>query len=260
MMPETRSSAITRNRGFNAALAPERWYVRLLRLAVAAFAGAALVQNTVDSALGRNDTDLVQHFSLFTIQSNFFFVIVLVVGALASRSALPRWWDNVRGAAAFNLVMTGLVYALLVAPPGEMWSWNIGWTGLALHRVAPLFALADWALVTMTRRSGWGRPLAWLAYPVLFLVYTWTRGAIAGWYPYDFLDPLQPGGWGQVLATTAQVLVAFLAVALVMHLVGIARVALATGAATRGARRGSARASTAARSTARGRGSVRDAR
>lgn len=235
-MPETRTSAVTRNRGFNAALSPERWYVRAARLAVAAFAGAALVQNTVDSALGRNDTDLVQHFSLFTIQSNIMLVAVLIIGALVRRSALPSWWDNLRGAAAFYLVMTGLVYALLVAPPGEMWSWDIGWTGLALHRVAPLFALLDWALVTMTRRSGWGRPLAWLAYPVLFLVYTWGRGAIAGWYPYDFLDPLQPGGWGQVFATTAQVLVAFLAVAVVMHLVGLARVALARGREPSGAR------------------------
>ena len=220
------------NRGVDAALHPDRWYVRALRLLVAVWAAAGVVQNTVDSATGRNDTDLLQHFSLFTIQSNIVLVVVLVIGALVSRSRLPSWWDAARGAAAFYLVMTGLVYAILVAPPGELLRWDIGWTGLVLHRVAPAFAMLDWLLVTMSGRSTWWRPLAWLGYPIAFLLYTWARGGVTGWYPYDFLDPLGPGGWAAVLATTAQVLVAFLAVAVVLHLGGVLRASLARGRAS----------------------------
>ncbi|GGA73028.1 hypothetical protein GCM10011490_24790 [Pseudoclavibacter endophyticus] len=224
---------VTRNRRFNLAMHPDRAWVRVLRIAVAAFAGAALVKNTIDAATGAGETDLVQHFSLFTIQSNLMLVAVLGVGAVSVRRRLPAWWDDVRGAVAFYLVMTGLIYAILVAPPGELFTWDIGWTGIALHRVAPVFAVLDWALVSMTRRSGWGRPLAWLLFPVAYLLYTWARGGSAAWYPYGFLDPLGPGGWAQVLATTAQVFVAFLAVSVVMHAIGRLRVALARGGSSR---------------------------
>jgi len=123
----------------------------------------------------------------------------------------------------------GIVYAVLVAPPGEVWSWHITWTNLALHRVAPLFALADWVLVTMTTRGTWRRPLAWMVYPLAFLVYSWIRGAITGWYPYDFLNPTLPGGWGVVLVTAGIVLVAFLIVGAVVHLLGNVRVRSVTG-------------------------------
>lgn len=53
------------------------------------------------------------------------------------------------------------------------------------------------------------------------------RGAIDGWYVYDFLDPTLDGGWPAALTTTAQVLVAFLIVAVVLHVAGSARAALA---------------------------------
>lgn len=220
---------VTRNRRVNAAFHPDRAWVRGVRLAMAAAAAAAIVKNSIDSATGVSENDLVQLYSLFTIESNLLLVVVLAVGAVSVRNRLPAWWDDVRGAVAFFLVMTGLVYAILVAPPGELFRWDIVWTNLVLHRIAPAFALADWIWVTMTRRSGWGRPLAWLIFPVLYLVYTWIRGDIAQWYPYDFLDPLGPGGWPQVLSMSAQVLVAFLAVAVVMHVIGRMRVALARG-------------------------------
>ena len=54
---------------------------------------------------------------------------------------------------------------------------------------------------------------------MLFLVFTWVRGGITGWYPYEFLDPTA-SSWTQVLLTTAVVLVAFVSIAVVMHLIG----------------------------------------
>lgn len=75
----------------------------------------------------------------------------------------------------------------------------------------------------MTTRGTWRRPLAWMVYPLAFLVYSWIRGAITGWYPYDFLNPTLPGGWGVVLVTAGIVLVAFLIVGAVVHLLGNVR-------------------------------------
>ena len=203
-----------------AVLAPDRPWVRIARLIVGVFVLAAVTYDTWLSAVGQDDRTLVENFSFFTIQSNLVFGAALVLSACVRRDRLPRWWDHLRGALAFYLVMTGIVYAVLVAPPGEFWSWDIAWTHIAMHRIGPLFAVADWLLVVMTVRAGWLRPLAWLAYPVAYLIYSWIRGAFTGWYPYDFLNPTLPGGWNEVFVMVAIVLVAFLLVATVVHLLG----------------------------------------
>lgn len=204
------------------ALDPDRMWIRILRLCVGLFALAAVAYRTW-VAVGDGQRSLAEHVSLFTIQTNFVFGLTLVLSAAVRRASLPRWWDHLRGALTFYLVMAGIVYALLVAPPGEFWSWNIDWPNLAMHRVAPLFAIADWVLVTMRTRAGWLRPLAWMIYPAAFLGYSWVRGAITGWYPYDFLNPTLPGGWGAVLPMTGIVLVAFLAISIIVHLLGNVR-------------------------------------
>jgi hypothetical protein len=52
------------------------------------------------------------------------------------------------------------------------------------------------------------------------------RGSIDGWYVYDFLDPTLDGGWTAALTSVAQVLVAFLLVASLVHFAGTTRAAL----------------------------------
>ena len=174
---------------------------------------AALLSTTVGAA---RDGLLPQHLSYFTNQSNAFFV-VLTLASLAPAARRIPWWDDARGAVTFYLAMTGIVYALLVAPLDELLRWDIGWTGIVLHRLAPLAALIDWALTLRRRTPPAGRILWWQLYPVAFLALTWARGGFTTWYPYEFLDPTATS-WGQVLLTTAGVLIAFVAVAAAVHL------------------------------------------
>src|SRR5699024_10863143 len=159
---------------------------------------------------------LAQNLSYFTNQSNAFFVVLVLAAPLVA-ARRPPWWDHARGAVAFYLAMTGIIYALLVAPLDELLRWGIGWTGIVLHRLAPLAALADWVLSPRRRAASPRRILWWQLYPVVFLACTWVRGGVTGWYPYAFLDPTA-SSWPQVLLTTAVVLVAFLAVATAVHL------------------------------------------
>lgn len=192
-----------------------RTAVVVARLLVAAAVLAALVSNAIEAW---QDGLLAQNLSFFTNQSNFAFVLLAVAGA-ALVHRRPAWFDDARGAVAFYLVMTGIIYALLVAPLEELTRWDIGWTGIVLHRLAPVAALLDWLLTPRTGRPRARRILWWLLYPVVFLVFTWVRGGITGWYPYEFLDPTA-SSWTQVLLTTAVVLVAFVSMAIVMHLIG----------------------------------------
>ena len=96
---------------------------------------------------------------------------------------------------------------------------DIGWTGIVLHRLAPVVALADWLLTPRRRSPSARRILWWQLYPLGFLTLTWTRGAVTGWYPYEFLDPTA-SSWAQVLSTTVIVLLAFLTIATLVHLGG----------------------------------------
>lgn len=188
---------------------------------------AAITTNTVEAFLGTSGTLPGQLWSYFTIHSNLLLAVAFAVGALVPRAQLPTWWDTARGAAAYYMVMTGIIYVVLIAPPEELLMWNIGWTGIVEHRIGPWAAFLDWALVLIAGRAGWKRPLSWLAYPIVFLVLTMLRGAITGWYPYHFLDPLQAGGWSGVFTLTGIVIVAFLVMAAVVHLIGVARSAIA---------------------------------
>lgn len=221
---------VQRNLGFNDALHPDRGWIRLIRFAVGSFVLVALAQKTYDATLPGSDVDMFQLYSQFTVQSNLVLGLVLIASAARMRTRLPEWWDHLFGALVFYLVMTGIIYAVLVAPPDEpWWSWDMYWPRLAHHRLAPLFVVLDWLLVTKTVRGKWWRPLVWLGYPVAFLVFSWVRGGIDGWYVYDFLDPTLDGGWPAALTTTAQVLVAFLLFAVLVHAAGNWRAALAVG-------------------------------
>ena len=198
-----------------------------LRLLVAAAVIAAL---TSDAVRAWRQGLLAQDLSYFTNQSTAM-AVALAVG-MAWTAARPRRLGDVRGAVAFYLVMTGLVYALVVAPLSELGRWDIGWQGIVLHRLAPLAALADWLLTPRRGAPPRRRVLWWLVYPVLYLLCAWVRGAITGWYPYAFLDPTIDG-WGTAVVTVLVVLAAFLVVAVLMHLVG-GRLARTTTAGPRG--------------------------
>lgn len=185
----------------------------ILRLVAALLVTAALVSNAISAG---QEGLLAQNVSYFTNQSNLLFVVLIVAG-LAMGMRRPAWFDDARGAVTFYLAMTGIIYALLVAPLDELLRWDIGWTGIVLHRAAPVVAVLDWLLSRRRRAPSAGRILWWQLYPVVFLTGTWLRGGVTDWYPYEFLDPTA-SSWSQVLVTTAVVLVAFFAIAAAVHL------------------------------------------
>lgn len=163
--------------------------VRAARLAFAAFDVAALAQAISDST-----GSLVNFFSFFTIESNLLAVVVLAVGgAVAPRG---QGWAWLRGAATLYMVVTGIVYAALLANA------EVGlvsaWVNSALHQVIPAVMVADWVFSPPWPARPGRRALGWLAFPLAYLAYSLSRGAVVDWYPYPFLDPRHPGGYGRV--------------------------------------------------------------
>lgn len=162
-----------------------------------------------------------EHFAYFTVQANLL-VIVLMLWMLGTREEQrPPWFDHVRGAITAYIVLAGLVYAVLLAKPDEVWSWTVDYTNAAQHRIIPWLVGLDWLLVPTRRRIRVARAAWWMAYPVGYLVAAWLRGGLVdGWFPYPFLDPDEHGGWAGLVGPTGQVLLAFLAGIVVVAVVG----------------------------------------
>lgn len=165
---------------------------------VAAAAAFGLIVQTVLIFVGGTDANsgdstaaqplwlrLVNLFSYFTIQSN---IVVLVAAALCAALVWRRSvaWEALRLDALLGITITGLVYELVLAG-GSITGWASA-ANIALHYVVPWATVAAWLVLGPRPTLSWAA-LGWtFLWPVLWLAYTFVRGALTGWYPYPFLD------------------------------------------------------------------------
>ncbi|HSX01858.1 MAG TPA: Pr6Pr family membrane protein [Candidatus Saccharimonadia bacterium] len=197
-------------------------------------AGAIVVAqiSTYGLAERAHNTDFLglNFFSYFTIQSNIYCAIMLVMGAalIASNKPYGPWFTFLRGGMVINMAITALVYALLLqhasaAHAGLQWSWQ----NFIAHQLAPAFVAIEWLVWAPKYQISWRQSFLWLIYPVLWLIYTFIHAAITGWYPYPFLDPALVGGVGGVMAYVIGITVGFTTIASVVAWVSRRRSELA---------------------------------
>lgn len=180
-----------------------------LALVLAGGADANSGQDVGALSLG---TRLVRLFSYFTIESN---LIVLVVAILLASRPLRdgRIWRIARLDALLGIVITGLVFAIVLAPQVHLTGAGLVAT-IGFHYVSPWATLAAWLLFGPRQRLTWGVVAAAFAWPVAWLAYTFVHGAVSGWYPYPFLDAVELG-----LATALRNALAVLVVGVVLAVV-----------------------------------------
>lgn len=141
-------------------------------------------------------------FSFFTVQSNIFVFITFLASALMTFAGRKSaWLDFFRGASTFFMVVTGIVFASLLSGLEGVQLTAVPWDNTVLHYLIPIAAAIDWIMDPPARRFTYRQAIAWLIFPILYLVYSLFRGAIVGWYPYPFLNPAN-GGYSQVLLTS----------------------------------------------------------
>lgn len=187
------------------------WY-RQAHLLLALVAGSGLLLRLIlvivhpDPAPDDPDllTRLVRFISYFTIQSNIA-VLLASLMVLRGRDLDTPAQRALRLASLVGISVTGIVYVLLLAGSDS----HEGLSAVAnalLHYLTPPLAVAIWLaagpwpglnLVDLARMMVW--PVAWIAYTLI-------RGAIVGWYPYDFIN-VDLKGAGSV-ATMVGVIVA----------------------------------------------------
>ncbi|GGG08270.1 hypothetical protein GCM10007304_22950 [Rhodococcoides trifolii] len=162
--------------------------IRVGRVVCAAASLAALVYIPASSGDVPGFT-IANFFSYFTVLSNVLAVVVLGVGGALDPQS-PRW-DAFRGSVVTYMVITGIVYAVLLAEVDV----NVRdpWTNNVLHRIVPLAILLDWLIAPARTAISNRTALSWLWFPVAYGVYSLIRGPIVEWYPYPFLDPRTQG-------------------------------------------------------------------
>ncbi|WP_329062968.1 Pr6Pr family membrane protein [Amycolatopsis sp. NBC_01480] len=153
-------------------------------------------------------------FSYFTIQSNLILLAAALV--LAARPAFDgRVWRVVRLDALLGILITGLVYAIVLAPDIHLTGWALTAT-IGFHYLSPWAAVAAWLLLGPRPGTGsWGTVAAAFLWPVAWLVYIFVQGAFTHWYPYPFMDVTKIGFGTAVRNALLVVVVALVFAALV---------------------------------------------
>jgi hypothetical protein len=169
-----------------------RTVLRSLRLALASLLAVALLAQLA-IGMSRSALTVVRFFSYFTVLSNAMAVVLLVLlAARPGRDASPRF-AIFRGAITVYMSVTGLVYALLIAPVAGDVGVPEPWIDWCIHVIGPIAVALDWIAHPPPVRLPGDSVWIWLLFPAAYLSYSSIQGPFIDWYPYSFLDPAQSG-------------------------------------------------------------------
>lgn len=159
-------------------------------------------------------------FSFFTVESNILAVVAFLAGALAVYAGKKSaWLDYFRGAVTFFMVVTGIVFSILLSGLQGVELTAVPWDNIVLHYIIPIAIAIDWIMDRPRKRFEFRQALAWMIFPIAYLIYSLARGAVVNWYPYPFLNP-DNGGYTQVLITSLMIAVGGLILVYVVSRVG----------------------------------------
>ncbi|WP_460246612.1 Pr6Pr family membrane protein [Streptomyces sp. BYX5S] len=149
-------------------------------------------------------TRLVRMFSYFTIQSNIL-VLACAVSLMLHPGRDGRLWRVLRLDALLGITITGLVFAIVLAPQVHLAGVSM-WITVGLHYIAPPMTLVGWLLFGPRGRLDAATVRGAFVWPALWIAYTLVHGAVTDWYPYPFLD-VHERGYGVALRNIAGVIV-----------------------------------------------------
>jgi hypothetical protein len=130
-------------------------------------------------------------FAFFTIDSN---VIVAVTCLLLAVRPGPagRVLRSARLTGLVAIAITGIVYHVALRGLLDLDTWGLA-ADVLLHTVVSVLAVAGWVITGPRGLTSRAVAFGALVFPLAWLVFTLSRGAAIGWYPYPFLDVTRIG-------------------------------------------------------------------
>lgn len=165
---------------------------------------------------------IIRFFSFFTILTNILTALCFTYMLLKPVSGLGNFFTRAATLTAITVYITvvGLIYNVVLrflwSPKGLQFP-----VDELLHSVIPVLFILYWLLFVPKQALKWKEIFRWMIYPALYCIFILIRGAIAGFYPYPFIDVNQLGYTKVVYNTGAMVLV-FLVISSLF--VGIAKI------------------------------------
>jgi len=150
-------------------------------------------------------------FSFFTNWSNLIVCITLTMLFL-NPERTGRWFNTLRHTGILMITMAGILFHILIAPYYAPESWH-ALTSLFEHYITPIVTVLVWVAVGPRGTYTFKETFKVFIIPIIYLIYTFTRGAIASVYPYDFFNVVK-WGYPSVLTLVAEVIIAGYVVAL----------------------------------------------
>lgn len=161
-------------------------------------------------------TRSINFFSYFTILTNILAALALTLPWLAPESPPRKFFarPTVRTAiAAYIIIVMTIVYFVLRHLTNLQ-----GWDFVAdvlLHYVMPVLFVIDWLFLVPKQTLKMKDSLGWLAFPVIYLIWTFIQGTYSGFYPYPFLNGAELGN-ARVLLNEAGLLAIFLVLGFIL--------------------------------------------
>lgn len=137
---------------------------------------------------------LVIYFGFFTILTNLLATLALSAWRIGPRFPGHSWLTRPTAltTAASAITIVGLVYFFILRhtwqPEGAQFV-----ADATLHYVMPVLMVLFWAWAVPARSLSRTSAPWLLLYPLVYLVYVFTRGELVGLYPYEFIDVLKIG-------------------------------------------------------------------
>lgn len=164
---------------------------------------------------GRTVIDAAWAFlGYFTVLTN------IIVATLFTLRALGGRWtpsSSAMTAGACYILIVGVVFVTVLQNLYVLTGAHLI-ADRTMHHVMPVLTVAHWFLFVPKGALKWRDAAAWLAFPILYVLYAYARGALEGFYPYPFID-VSKIGWPQTLFNSAGLFAVFL-------IVGLAAIAL----------------------------------
>jgi hypothetical protein len=155
-------------------------------------------------------TRTINFFSYFTILTNILVALTLTLPIITPQSAFGQFFSRptVRTAIATYIIIVMAVVYFILRHLTNLTGWDLV-ADVILHYVMPILFVIDWLFFVPKESLKPKDTPVWLAFPIVYLIWTFIRGAYSGFYPYPFLNSGELG-IARVLMNEAGLLVIFL--------------------------------------------------
>ena len=139
--------------------------------------------------------DLNMLLSYYTVQSNIIVAIFLLLEIINSFKKIKLFkkeetYQNIKGMITLIILITGLIFAIILAPYVKNWTGYRLYSSYILHYISPLMVLIDFLFFDKpTTKLSIKKNIFWLIYPITYYIVGMIRILfIDGFIPYPFMD------------------------------------------------------------------------